>query len=155
MTTATGSTQEATSSPSTDDQVVVLHVGGSNYAVPIGRVQEIIRVPHLTPVPRAGVDIEGVINLRGRVLPVVNLGARLGLEPTARSREARVVIVDSDRGGVGLLVDGVSEVLRIAARDIEPPSAIMEGDGQHAIQGVAKLNDRLILLLELSAVVGL
>ena len=107
----------------TDAQVVVLRVQGGDYAVPIHRVQEIVRVPEITRVPHAQPGVEGVINLRGRVLPVVDLAARLALGTTERARSARVVVVDGGTESIGLLVDGVSEVLRVSASDVEPPSA--------------------------------
>ena len=100
----------------TDAQVVVLRVQGGDYAVPINRVQEIVRVPEITRVPHAQAGVEGVINLRGRVLPVVDLASRLGLGITERARSARVVVVDGGTESIGLLVDGVSEVLRVSAQ---------------------------------------
>jgi purine-binding chemotaxis protein CheW len=137
-----------------DAQVVVLRVQGGDYAVPIHRVQEIVRVPEITRVPHAQPGVEGVINLRGRVLPVVDLAARLALGTTERARSARVVVVDGGTESIGLLVDGVSEVLRVAAVDVEPPSATTTGDGPTAVLGVAKLGDRLVLLLDLDAALG-
>jgi purine-binding chemotaxis protein CheW len=135
----------------TDAQVVVLRVQGGDYGVPIHRIQEIVRVPNITRVPHAQPGVEGVINLRGRVLPVVDLAARLALGITERDRSARVVVVDGGSESVGLLVDGVSEVLRVPAADVEPPSARTTGDGPTAVLGVAKLGERLVLLLDLDA----
>jgi purine-binding chemotaxis protein CheW len=119
--------------------------------VPIHRVQEIVRVPDITRVPHAQSGVEGVINLRGRVLPVVDLAGRLALGTTERARSARVVVVDGGTESVGLLVDGVSEVLRVSASDVEPPSPSTTGDGPTAVLGVAKLGERLVLLLDLDA----
>ena len=119
--------------------------------MPIHRVQEIVRVPEITRVPHAQAGVEGVINLRGRVLPVVDLAARLALGITARARSARVVVVDGGSESIGLLVDGVSEVLRVSAADVEPPSATTTGTGPTAVLGVAKLGERLVLLLDLDA----
>ena len=136
----------------TDAQVVVIRVQGGDYAVPIHHVQEIVRVPNINRVPHAQPGVEGVINLRGRVLPVVDLAARLALGITERARSARVVVVDGGSESVGLLVDGVSEVLRVPAADVEPPSARTTGDGPTAVLGVAKLGERLVLLLDLDAV---
>jgi purine-binding chemotaxis protein CheW len=138
----------------TDAQVVVLRVQGGDYAVPIHRVQEIVRVPEITRVPHAQVGVEGVINLRGRVLPVVDLASRMALGTTERARSARVVVVDGGSESVGLLVDGVSEVLRVSASDVEPPSATTTGNGPTGILGVAKLGERLVLLLDLDAALG-
>ena len=135
-------------------QAVVLYVQDGQYAVPIGRVQEIVRVPEITRVPRAQADVEGVINLRGHVLPVVDLAKRLGLGATERDPQARVVVVQRAAGSVGLLVDGVSEVLRLSPSDLEPASQVESQAGAQAIQAVAKLDDRLILLLNLETVLG-
>jgi purine-binding chemotaxis protein CheW len=144
----------STSQSFTDAQVVVLRVQGGDYAVPIHRVQEIVRVPEITRVPHAQPGVEGVINLRGRVLPVVDLASRLALGITERARSARVVVVDGGTESIGLLVDGVSEVLRVSAADVEPPSATTTGDGPTAVLGVAKLGERLVLLLDLDAALG-
>src|ERR1700716_38738 len=118
---------------------VILRVQGGDYAVPIHRVQEIVRVPEITRVPHAQAGVEGVINLRGRVLPVVDLASRLALGTTERARSARVVVVDGGTESIGLLVDGVSEVLRVGAADVEPPSVSTTGQGPTAVLGVAKL----------------
>src|SRR5882762_10326868 len=150
------STSPSSSSPEAyrDAQVVILRVQSGDYAVPIYRVQEIVRVPEITRVPHAQAGVEGVINLRGRVLPVVDLAARLALGTTERARSARVVVVDGGSESIGLLVDGVSEVLRVGAADVEPPSASTTGHGPTAVLGVAKLGERLVLLLDLDAAVG-
>ena len=96
-----------------------------------------------------------MINLRGRVLPVVDLASRLALGTTERARSARVVVVDGGSESIGLLVDGVSEVLRVGAADVEPPSASTTGHGPTAVLGVAKLGERLVLLLDLDvALIG-
>jgi purine-binding chemotaxis protein CheW len=138
----------------TDAQFVVLRVQCGDYAVPIHRVQEIVRVPEITRVPHAQAGVEGVINLRGRVLPVVDLASRLALGTTEHARSARVVVVDGGSESIGLLVDGVSEVLRVSASDVEPPSATTSGNGPTAVLGVAKLGERLVLLLDLDAALG-
>jgi purine-binding chemotaxis protein CheW len=133
---------------------VVLHVQDGQYAVPIGRVQEIVQVPAITRLPRTQADVEGVINLRGHVLPVIDLAKRLGLGATERDRRARVVVVQRAADSVGLLVDGVSEVLRLRASDLEPSSQVEAHAEAQPIQAVAKVDDRLILLLDLEAVLG-
>jgi purine-binding chemotaxis protein CheW len=126
----------------TNAQVVGLRVQGGDYAVPINRVQEIVRVPAITRVPQAQPGVEVVINLRGRVLPVVDLTARLALGVTKRARSARDVVVDGRTESIGLLVDGVSDVLRVSASDVEPPSATTTGNRPTVVLGVAKLGDR-------------
>jgi len=136
------------------EQAVVLHVQDGQYAVPIGRVQEIVRVPEITRLPRTPGDVEGVINLRGYVLPVIDLAKRLGLGATECDRSARVVVVQQATDSVGLLVNGVSQVLRLQASDLEPPRrADAPADGE-VIRAVAKVDDRLILLLDLETVLA-
>jgi purine-binding chemotaxis protein CheW len=154
MSVDTGAVARPAAVASSDGQVVVLRVHEGDYAVPIGRVQEIIRVPSITQVPGANHGVEGIINLRGQVVPVIDLGIRLGMGPSRRPREARVVVVDSGSERVGLLVDGVSEVLRINHGAVEPPSMMTVGDGPVAVEGIAKLNDRLVLLLDLDVALG-
>ncbi len=150
MTQASAPTPERASLPFADQQVVVLHVKDGDYAVPIGRVQEIVRVPAITRVPHAAAGVEGVINLRGRVLPVLDLGAALGLGSVERGKAARVVVVEQAASSVGLLVDGVSEVLPITGAQVDPPSeAAQHVEGP--IHGVARVDQRLILLLDLDA----
>jgi purine-binding chemotaxis protein CheW len=137
------------------EQVVVLHVKTGEYAVPIQRVQEIVRVPEITRVPRTAGDIEGVINLRGHVLPVVDLAARLGLGTAQRDRQSRVVVVQRATDSVGLLVDGVSEVLRLSSEDIEPRNDLGDAETEtNPVLGVAKLSEHLILLLDLDTVLN-
>ncbi len=135
-------------------QVVVLRVHDNNYAVPIGRVQEIVRVPEITPLPEAPAGVEGIINLRGRVLPVVDLPARLGFGRAEQARAARVVVAkmaDGEKQDIGLLVDGVSKVLRISPEDVEPASEVAQNGHETLVQGVAKIDSRLVLLLDLDA----
>src|ERR1700738_5722160 len=111
MSTASSPTLPTTAPTAfTDAQVVILRVQGGDYAVPIHRVQEIVRVPEITRVPNAQAGVEGVINLRGRVLPVVDLAARLALGITQRERSARVVVVDGGSESIGVLLPGVSSV---------------------------------------------
>ena len=142
---------QAVAAFATEQQVVVLRVHESDYAVPIGRVQEIVRVPEITPLPEAPAGVEGLINLRGRVLPVIDLPSRLGLGNALRARTSRVVVVKGleQRFELGLLVDGVSKVLRIGSADVEPPSELGNGAHPNLIQGVAKLGEQLVLMLDL------
>ncbi len=148
MTTATE--PPAPAADAVPEQYVMLHTAGSAYAVPIARVQEIIRVPAITSVPRAAHDVEGVINLRGRILPVVNLSTRLGRLPTEASRTARIVVVEGALGSIGLLVEGVSEVLQLNDEEIAPASELAAED-QQLLLGIARAGEQLILLLDLDA----
>lgn len=136
------------------EENVVFRLGGELYGVPVGEVREVVAVPAITPVPRAGSHIEGIINLRGNVVPVVSLHRLLGLpEPESYGGESRVVIVERGGEPVGLLVDGVHAVLRLHVEDM----AGGEFSGmREAVSGVARLGDgRLVLCLDLGALLSL
>jgi purine-binding chemotaxis protein CheW len=134
-----------------DEQVVVFEVDAESYGVAISAVQEIIRTPVITIVPRAPEHVAGVINLRGRVIPVIDLRIRFRLPPREAGRDSRVVVMDVDGQTVGAWVDGVSEVRRIPAEAIEAPGATLAGEATH-LRAIAKVDDRLIILLHLDKV---
>ncbi|MCS7002942.1 MAG: chemotaxis protein CheW [Dehalococcoidia bacterium] len=137
-----------------DEQVVVLKLGDEHYGVDISRVQEIIRPQAITRVPHAPVFVEGIINLRGRVIPVIDLRKRFGLPKGEMTKETRIAVTDIAGTTVGLVVDGVSEVLRVERACIEAPSPVVTGVDADFIRGIAKLEDRLVILLELDHVLG-
>jgi purine-binding chemotaxis protein CheW len=139
-------------SPASEEQVVVLELAGEAYGVEIGRVQEIIRMQPITRVPNVPAFIEGVTNLRGRVIPVLDLRRRFGLAATPPTRQSRIVVAELGSHAVGLIVDGVSEVLRVPADAVEPPSALVTTAESTYLRGVAKLEDRLVLLLDLTRI---
>jgi purine-binding chemotaxis protein CheW len=138
--------------PVNEAQVVVLELAGEAYGVEIGRVQEIIRMQPITRVPNGPACIEGVTNLRGRVIPVLDLRPRFGLPATPATRQSRIVVAELGSYAVGLVVDGVSEVLRVPADAVEPPSAVVTTADSAYLRGVAKLDERLVLLLDLSRI---
>jgi purine-binding chemotaxis protein CheW len=122
---------------------------GEEYGVPIHQVQEIIRVGGITIVPNSPSYMEGVINLRGRVLPVLNLRKRLKLPQKDAGKTSRIVVAEVGEKVIGLLVDGVSHVVKVAAECVEAaPEEVLEVDTDY-ITGVGKLNNRLIILLDL------
>ena len=122
---------------------------GEEYGVPIGQVQEIVRVGGITMVPNSPSYMEGVINLRGRVLPVLNLRKRLGLSDKEMSNASRIVVTEVGSKVIGLLVDAVSHVIKIPAASVDPaPEEVLEIDTDY-ITGVGKLMDRMIILLDL------
>jgi len=131
-------------------QLVVFALAGETYGVDIYQVREIIRVPDVTKVPKTPDFIEGIINLRGGVIPVLDLRRRLGMDSRDVSREARIVIVELADELIGMRVDGVSEVLRIEAQQIEPPSPYIINIDSQFVSGIARLNERLIILLDLN-----
>ncbi|MFQ5840724.1 MAG: chemotaxis protein CheW [Candidatus Methylomirabilales bacterium] len=133
-------------------QLVTFEMGQEEFGVEVGLIQEIVRVPEITWVPEAAWCVEGVINLRGRIVPVIDLKKRLRLGEVKRSRQSRVLVVEIDKRLVGLLVDAASEVLRLPTEAIEPPPEMISGVGIEYLRGVGKLDDRLLILLDLSRV---
>ncbi|MEO9255014.1 MAG: chemotaxis protein CheW [Tepidiformaceae bacterium] len=135
-----------------EEHVVVFRLGDESYALDIQCVQEIVRMQTITRVPGAEAWVEGITNLRGRVVPVIDLRRRCHIVPCAYTAETRIVVVSSPGGMVGLTVDAVSEVIRIPVGQIEAPGEIA-GLPQHAyLRGIAKLEDRLISLLDLEGI---
>ena len=134
-----------------DEQLVVFLVGGESYGVAIADVQEIIRTPAITVVPRAPEHVAGVINLRGRVIPVIDLRKRFRLPAADAGRDGRVVVLNVSGEIVGATVDSVSEVLRVPVDAIAPPAATLGSASDH-IRGIAQFEERLIVLLDLDRV---
>jgi purine-binding chemotaxis protein CheW len=137
-----------------EQQLVVFQLGAELYGVEIARVHEIIRLQTVTRVPHAPAFVEGVINLRGKVIPVVDLRRRFGLPLTDHTRASRIVVVEIGDQVVGVVVDGVSEVLRVNKGTIEPPSPVVAGIESDYLHGIAKLPDRLVILLNLDRVLA-
>jgi purine-binding chemotaxis protein CheW len=135
-------------------QLVVFQLGAELYGVEIARVHEIIRHQTVTTVPRAPIFVEGVINLRGKVIPVVDLRRRFGLPTADHTRATRIVVVEIGDQVVGMVVDSVSEVLRINTSTIEPPNPVVAGIDSEYLNGIAKLPDRLVILLDLDRVLA-
>jgi purine-binding chemotaxis protein CheW len=135
-----------------EEQLVVFELAGESYGVEISRVQEIDRMQAITVVPQAPPFVEGVINLRGRITPVVDLRTRFGLPKAEPTPLTRIVVVKAGEEWVGLVVDAVSEVLRIPVDAIEPPSAMVTTAESTYLRGIAKLESRLIILLDLDRV---
>lgn len=130
-------------------QLVTFHVGKEEFGVDILDVREINRLMDITRVPHAPEFVEGVINLRGQVIPVVDLRRRFRLAAAERDKNNRIVVVELTGKVVGFLVDSVSEVLRVPSSLVEPPPAIAGGIDSDYIRGVVKLEDRLLVLLDL------
>jgi purine-binding chemotaxis protein CheW len=103
----------------------------------------------ITKVPRAPEFVEGVINLRGKVIPIIDLRKRFGLESREHDKHTRIIVIEISNMIVGFVVDSVSEVLRIPADTVEPPPPVVAGLESEYISGVGKLADRLLILLDL------
>jgi purine-binding chemotaxis protein CheW len=131
-------------------QLVTFRIGEEEFGVDILRVQEIIRTMAITRVPKAPDFVEGVINLRGKVIPIIDLRKRFALEVREHDKHTRIIVIEISNMIVGFVVDAVSEVLRIPADTVEPPPpAVMGGIDSEYISGVGKLEDRLLILLDL------
>ena len=140
---------------STDElQLVSFNIGSEEFGVDILKVQEINRMVEITKVPQAPRYIEGVINLRGKVIPIIDLRKRFNLEMKEPDKNTRIVVVDINGNIMGMIVDAVSEVLRLPSGTIEPPPELVTGINSEYIKGVAKLEDRLLIFLDLSKVVN-
>ncbi|MBI5235781.1 MAG: chemotaxis protein CheW [Deltaproteobacteria bacterium] len=135
-------------------QLVTFRLGQEEFSLDILKVQEIIRHMELTRVPRTPDFVEGVINLRGRVIPVLDLRKRFGLPGAEDTSATRIIVVEVSGVTVGLKVDGVSEVLRINADTVEPPPALVTNIESDYIKGVGKLDNRLLILLDVSKILS-
>jgi purine-binding chemotaxis protein CheW len=133
-------------------QVVGFRIGRETFGLPISIVREIVRVPEITSVPNAPDYIEGVINLRGRIIPVVDLRKRFGEPVNEPSKKHRIVVVEIENRRIGLLVNSASEVLKIPPSEIEAPHNVFQEGELDYITGVGKLRGRLVILLDLSRI---
>jgi purine-binding chemotaxis protein CheW len=131
-------------------QVVGFRIGRETFGLPISIVREIVRVPDITAVPNAPDYIEGVINLRGRIIPVVDLRKRFGEKSFEVNKKNRIVVVELESRLVGLIVNSASEVLRISPSEIDEPHNVFREGELNYITGIGKLNGRLVILLDLN-----
>jgi purine-binding chemotaxis protein CheW len=136
-------------------QLVVFGMAKELYGVGIDSVHEIVKVPDITEVPDAPSYLVGVINLRGKIVPVVDLRKRLRLQAGERTKASRVLITENGGRLLGLLVDAVSEVLKVQPDAVEPPPDMIASIGIEYIIGVAKVESRLIILLDLQKVLSI
>ena len=130
-------------------QLVTFSIGSEEFGVDILKVIEIIRTMEITKVPKAPAFVEGVINLRGLVIPIIDLRRRFGLAEKAGDSDTRIIVIEINGMSVGFVVDSVSEVLRIPANSVVPAPPVVAGVDSDYISGVGKLEDRLLILLDL------
>ncbi|MCC6284952.1 MAG: purine-binding chemotaxis protein CheW [Phycisphaerales bacterium] len=151
MATNTQTAVVASNARSTEEQLqlVTFQVAGEEFAVDILAVQEINRMMSLTRVPQSPPEIEGVINLRGKIIPVLDLRSRFGLPRSDRNEHNRIIVVEVHGRVIGFIVDRVHEVLRIDGSIVEPAPQMVCSLDSDFILGVGKLNDRLLILLDL------
>lgn len=135
-----------------DLHLVGFRVGRETFGVPIHLVHEIVRIPEITGVPESPDYIEGVINLRGKIVSIVDLRKRFGEKQIASDRKNRVMVVEVDKKLVGLIVDSASEVLKLPVEDVENPPRVFEEGDVNYVTGVGKLKGRLIILVDLNKI---
>jgi len=135
-------------------QIVVFKLGGEDYGIEISQVREIIRKREITAMPRQPVYVEGVINVRGTIIPVVNLKKRFGLSGETSTQNPHTIIVESGDGLVGLLVEAVSEVIRVPADHIHPPPTVATSLDSEYLRGICRIGDRLLIYLDVEKVVN-
>ena len=137
-----------------ENQLVVFKLADENYGIDIASVESIIKLQAITRVPHAPEFVEGVINLRGTVIPVMDLRKRFGLPYGKETNETRIVVVELNGLTVGMIVDAVTEVLRVPDEAIEPPSALVATLDAAFITGIAKVGQRLVIILDLTKVLS-
>ena len=131
-------------------QIVGFRIGNETYGVRIGSVREIVRVPEITSVPSAPDLVEGVINLRGKIIPVMDLRKRFGTAAPQPDKKNRILVVELENKLVGLIVSAASEVLKIPPSEIESPGSVFAEGESNYVTGVGKLKGRLIILLDIA-----
>ncbi len=135
-------------------QVVGFKLEDEEFVIDILKVQEIIKMIDITPLPNAPHYVNGVINLRGKVIPVISLRKRFGFEDRVNDNLTRIIVVEIDKKLVGFIVDKVTEVLRIPASSIEPPPPLVSKIGSEYLKGVGKIGDRLLIILEVEKILS-
>ena len=133
-------------------QFISFSVGEEEYGLELLRVKEVIRVRQITRLPKAPSFVKGIINLRGDVIPIIDLRDKFGLEAKDATATTRVIVVEVEAKLMGMVVDSASQVVRISADQIDPPPPVLGGFSQEFITGVGKIDDRLIVLLNSDAV---
>ena len=130
-------------------QLISFMVGKEEYGLEILNVKEVIRIREITKIPKAPLFVKGIINLRGDVIPIIDLREKFGLETEEYTTMTRVIIVEVDGKAIGMVVDSVSQVIRIAQSEVEPPPPLIGGLAAEYLRGVGKIGERLIILLNI------
>jgi purine-binding chemotaxis protein CheW len=133
-------------------QFISFSIGEEEYGLELLRVKEVIRIREITWLPKAPSFVKGIINLRGDVIPIIDLRDKFGLEAKEATAMTRVIVVEVEGRMIGMVVDSASQVVRIPADQIDPPPPMLGGFSQEFITGVGKLEDKLIILLNTDAI---
>jgi len=147
--------QDAKAKSGDELQLVVFNIGTEEFGVEIMNVQEIIRMTNITKIPQASGYVKGIINLRGRIIVVINLNVIMGMKSKEQNENTRIIVADIGETVMGFIVDSVSEVIRLPASNVEPaPSVIANKIGTEYVRGVGKMEDRLLILLDLDKILN-
>jgi len=136
----------------TEVQMVAFMLDKEEFAINILQVREVLKMTQVTPLPQSAHFIEGVINLRGEVIPVIDLRKRFELDSGERGEQTRIIIVEIRESKVGLIVDSVTEVLRLSSAAIQPPPSRVAGTRTDYLKGVGKIDERLLIVLNLDKI---
>ena len=134
------------------DQLISFSMGNEDYGVDIQTVKEVIRFREITSLPKAPVFVKGVINLRGDIIPIIDLRERFGMEQKEYTDMTRVIVVEVDGRSIGTVVDSVSHVIRIEEGEIEPPPPCVGKISEEYIRGVGKVDEKLVVLLNIDRI---
>jgi purine-binding chemotaxis protein CheW len=147
--------QDAKARSGEELQLVVFNIGPEEFGVEIMNVQEIIRMTNITKIPQASGYVKGIINLRGRIIVVINLNVIMGMEGKEQDENTRIIVADIGDTVMGFIVDSVSEVIRIPESSVEPaPAVIANKIGTEYVRGVGKMENRLLILLDLDKILN-
>jgi purine-binding chemotaxis protein CheW len=142
-------TTQTQSETRSEQQLVVFTLGSESYGAEISTVREIIRMQEVTTMPNSPEYVVGVINLRGKVIPVIDLRRKFGMESVEATKDTRIVVVDIGNQDIGVVVDGVNAVLRVPMESIDERSAVEHAQAPQYLTGIAKVDERLFILLDL------
>lgn len=137
-----------------EKQLVIFELGSENFGIEIASVEGIVKLQEITKIPQAPPYFEGITNLRGSVLPVIDLHRRFGMPEPERTSETRIVVANLEGVKTGMIVSAVSEVLTIEDNVIEPPPPLVSNVNSTFIVGVAKIDNRLVILLDLAKILS-
>jgi purine-binding chemotaxis protein CheW len=135
-------------------QLIGFAVGAEEYGLELLRVKEVIRMRQITWLPKAPSCIKGIINLRGDVIPIIDLRERFGLAAREQSAMTRIIVVDVEGKSVGMVVDSASQVLRVPADQFDPPPPVMGKVSRELITAVGKLGDQLIIMIDVDKILS-
>lgn len=131
-------------------QIVCFKIGNEEYGIDILQVQEILKLPKVTKLPKSKDYILGVIDLRGKVIPIIDLSSKFNIKSKMDRESSRAIVVDISGKKVGLGIDSVSHVVKINQNDIEPPPPIVKGISGKYVVGIAKLSEGFVVILDIS-----